>query len=240
MASLTEKVPKHVRLLDAGAGIGSLSAAFVDRLLALPNPPISITVVAWEVDPIVLPFLQKTIIRCQDECRKHGVSFTGMVVPEDFIASSVAILLDRKMGKKRYSFNCAILNPPYRKIHSQSAERLALRRVGIETSNLYAGFVALAIQLLESHGRLTAITPRSFCNGPYFLAFRNSFLQEMRFLHLHTFERRDKAFADDGVLQENIIFHAIKNTRTEKPVYITYSMESKGEVASIPNSHTRT
>jgi adenine-specific DNA-methyltransferase len=30
--------------------------------------------------------------------------------------------------------------------------------------------------LFEPVGELVAITPRSFCNGPYFRAFRESFL----------------------------------------------------------------
>ena len=42
----------------------------------------------------------------------------------------------------------AIANPPYRKISSESAERRALRCVGIETSNLYTGFVALTLRCL--------------------------------------------------------------------------------------------
>jgi adenine-specific DNA-methyltransferase len=44
------------------------------------------------------------------------------------------------------SFDAAIANPPYRKISTDSPERHALRTVGVETSNLYTGFIAL-IQL---------------------------------------------------------------------------------------------
>ena len=49
-------------------------------------------------------------------------------------------------------FNRAILNPPYHKINSGSKTRKLLRSVGIETSNLYTAFVALAIKLLEANG----------------------------------------------------------------------------------------
>ena len=58
---------------------------------------------------------------------------------------------------------------------------------------------------------MVAITPRSFCNGPYFRPFRERFLARMRLLRLHVFERRDRAFADDDVLQETVIFHAVKD-----------------------------
>ena len=65
-------------------------------------------------------------------------------------------------------FNCAILNPPYAKIATSSHWRVALRTLGIETSNLYTAFVALAVQQLGMGGQLVAITPRSFFNGSYF------------------------------------------------------------------------
>ncbi len=69
-------------------------------------------------------------------------------------------------------FDCAILNPPYRKIRTESREREFLRAIGVETSNLYAGFLAVTARLLASGGEMVAITPRSFCNGPYFEPFR--------------------------------------------------------------------
>ena len=223
MASLFTCRSKHLFLLDAGAGIGSLTAAFVDHVLALRQPPESVSVVMWEVDPEMLAHLSNVVRRCHDECHKIGIKFTAVIIPEDFTESGAKIILDRLLGKRTYAFNCAILNPPYRKIQTNSPERMALRKVGLETSNLYAGFVGLAIKLLNPGGQLVAITPRSFCNGPYFRPFRELFLREMRFRLIHTFERRDRAFADDGVLQENIVFHAVKNTRTEKRVTISYS-----------------
>jgi adenine-specific DNA-methyltransferase len=40
------------------------------------------------------------------------------------------------------------MNPPYRKINTDSAERVALREIGVETSNLYTGFLSVALRLL--------------------------------------------------------------------------------------------
>src|SRR2546430_11313063 len=55
---------------------------------------------------------------------------------------------------------------------SNSTERKLLQRIGVETSNLYTAFLAIATQLLATGGELVAITPRSFCNGPYLKNFR--------------------------------------------------------------------
>ena len=55
-------------------------------------------------------------------------------------------------GAQRW--DVAILNPPYRKINIDSSERLALHRVGIETSNIYTGFLWLASKLLSIDGEM--------------------------------------------------------------------------------------
>ncbi len=121
------------------------------------------------------------------------------------------------------SINVAIVNPPYKKINTDSPERMALRSVGLETSNLYTAFVGLLARLLEPGGELVAITPRSFCNGPYFRPFREYFLNQMELRRLHVFESREAAFSDDAVLQENIIFHASKGRSQPSVVYVSSS-----------------
>ncbi len=105
------------------------------------------------------------------------------------------------------------MNPPYKKIQSGSKHRLLLRSVGIETSNLYTAFMALAIKQLSPDGQLVAIVPRSFCNGPYFKPFRTLLLGETALTHLHVFGSRTKAFKQDEVLQENIILKAVKGAQ---------------------------
>jgi adenine-specific DNA-methyltransferase len=79
--------------------------------------------------------------------------------------------------------------------------------------NLYTAFLGIVIMLLEPGGELVAITPRSFCNGPYYKPFRKLFLGNMALQRIHVFESRRHAFKDDDVLQENIIFHAIKGAK---------------------------
>ena len=101
----------------------------------------------------------------------------------------------------------AILNPPYKKINSASAHRALLSSIGLETVNLYSGFVGLAIDLVEDGGEIVAIIPRSFCNGPYYQPFRRFMLDRAAIRQIHLFDSRNKAFKDDGVLQENIIIH---------------------------------
>jgi adenine-specific DNA-methyltransferase len=71
---------------------------------------------------------------------------------------------------------------------------------------------------------MVAITPRSFCNGPYFQPFRRFILREMRFRRVHVFDARDSAFADDKVLQENVVFHAVKTEEVDCDVVVSASV----------------
>ncbi len=130
-------------------------------------------------------------------------------------------------------FDCAILNPPYRKINSDSRDRRLLRSIGVETSNLYSGFLAIVVKLLKRGGELVAITPRSFCNGPYFRPFRKLLLEEMTLRRVHVFESRNKAFRDDDVLQENVIIHAVKGARRPERVVISVSESAEAEFMTI-------
>jgi adenine-specific DNA-methyltransferase len=199
-------MPREVRLIDPGAGIGALTAAFVAEALSRQVQPTLISATCFEVDDGMAKHLRGTLENCAEACAEHGVTFTSKIIPDDYIlASSEPLLADS------LSFNRAILNPPYGKINTSSRWRSALRKSGIETVNLYSAFVALAVNQLEDGGELLAITPRSFCNGPYYEPFRHHLLSNTALLELLVFESRKKAFADDDVLQENIIFHVRKD-----------------------------
>jgi adenine-specific DNA-methyltransferase len=92
-------------------------------------------------------------------------------------------------------FTHVILNPPYKKINGETPTRRLLSSAGIEVSNLYGAFVWLAVCLTQPGGETVAITPRSFCNGPYFRRFRKTLLSLIDLRQIHTFEcRRTSSF----------------------------------------------
>lgn len=224
MASMLRFPTPHVHILDAGAGIGSLFAAAVAEACSRPIPPESIFVTAYELDSALVPYLNDTLALCRGTCEALGIDFTGHLANADFIAQTVDALRPSLFTRQTMpKVNCVIMNPPYLKIHSQSHTRDLLRQLGIETSNLYTGFLGAAMQLLEPGGEMVAITPRSFCNGPYFRGFRQSFLSTMALRRLHVFESRQQAFRDDDVLQETVVFHAVKHRLPPDRVLITSS-----------------
>jgi adenine-specific DNA-methyltransferase len=232
MASLFDPLPPAVRLLDAGAGAGALTAAFVALLCETKCGVHTVEATVYELDPIIRDELSTTLHHCRRICAKAGIRFTFFMHATDFIREMSARLAGDLFGEAPPVFDAAIVNPPYRKINTDSAERRALRSVGVETSNLYTGFVALLQRLLVTGGQLVGITPRSFCNGPYFQPFREDFLRNMELRRLHVFESREAAFRDDNVLQENIIFHAVKGQNQPSNVVISTSSGEHSDIVT--------
>jgi adenine-specific DNA-methyltransferase len=223
MASLFESRLREWNVLDAGAGCGALSAALVKRLCRLLHKPKSISITAFELDNVLIEPLRTTLRECERECEGVGIRFSAVVRNEDFLEAAALLVREDLFTSRQTHFNAAIVNPPYRKIRSDSATRLLLRSAGIETSNLYTAFVAVITRLLAERGELVAITPRSFCNGPYFKPFRTDLLKIMSLRQLHVFESRSAAFSRDDVLQENIIVRAVKASTKPADVIISSS-----------------
>lgn len=196
MASLfPESTIRTCRLLDAGAGVGALSCAFLDRWMAGGFGFDAVEATAYEIDD-----------NLRSHLAQHLAGYRGVIphiIAGDYIELATAD--DLFTAKQSSGYTHAILNPPYKKINSNSSHRLALRRVGIETVNLYSAFVALAVAQAAPGGQIVAIIPRSFCNGPYYRPFRDFILERAAIRHMHLFDSRSKAFKDDEVLQENII-----------------------------------
>jgi adenine-specific DNA-methyltransferase len=218
-----------IRLLDAGAGIGSLTAATVAQICQRIEFPAAIQVTAFEIEPVLIEYLQATLNDCGELCKEKSIEFEWSVAPDDFVLTGKNWLIDEGtfFAGQPPRFDYAILNPPYRKINSDSDTRRLLRQVGIETSNLYAAFAWLAAKLLKPGGEMVAITPRSFCNGPYFRPFRLAWLEMMAMRQVHVFESRDSAFRDDAVLQENIIVHGRKEIKQSKQVTVSQSFDAE-------------
>jgi len=223
MSSLFEPRTKKVRILDPGAGTGVLFATCVKRLLSQKKLPTSIEVVAYETDMAILSYLQETMNECAELCKKNKVSFTGRIRENDFISSAISETEESLFSDPIKRFTHVILNPPYKKINGETETRAMLYSAGIEVANLYAAFVWLSVRLLEPNGQIVAITPRSFCNGPYFKKFRVAFLDMLNLKHIHVFSSRNKAFGDDNVLQENIIYYAIRNKKKSVKVVVSAS-----------------
>ncbi len=206
----------QIKLLDAGAGVGSLTSAFIEKA---QFEGANVVAEVWEIDPLLGTYLRTTLADC---IAQASGNISAHLHATDFIEDAVSAI--QFNSEDRYTH--AILNPPYKKITSHSKHRKLLRLVGIETVNLYTAFVALSILMMREEGEIVAIIPRSFCNGSYYRPFRQLLLRQCAIQQLHLFESRSQAFQDDDVLQENIILHLIKG-RKQGAVIVSTSLNAQ-------------
>jgi len=223
MGRMLEDVPGDVvRILDPGAGVGSLSAAAVVALCQDASDRRPMELVAYEVDDALRPLLEETLAAAAAYVESVDRRLSWRIASADYILDVASRLASLFGAGPCEEFGAVIMNPPYRKINLASPEKVALERMGLRTTNLYTGFLALAAVQLVSDGLLVAITPRSFANGLYFEPFRHFFFDRVGIERLHTFESRGALFADADVLQENIIFSA-RRGRTPPEVELVVS-----------------
>ncbi|MEQ9969321.1 Eco57I restriction-modification methylase domain-containing protein [Pectobacterium carotovorum] len=204
------------RLLDAGAGVGALTCAFLDRWIANGFEFNTVEATAYEIDNNLRSLL-----------KQHIESYSQ--VKANVITGDYIELTANDYGQPT-NYTHIILNPPYKKINSNSSHRLALRSVGIETVNLYSAFVSLAISQAANEGQIVAIIPRSFCNGPYYRPFRDFIIKHTAIRHIHLFASRKKTFKDDDVLQENVI---IRLERGGKQGHVTITTSTDDSFADL-------
>jgi len=234
MVSLFNQITDDVKLLDPGCGPGSLTASFVDEALRRKSIH-ALRIDAFDIEERIKPYINETLNLCKNKASEQAVKLEGKFRQEDFIISNSG---NFGLFSKKNDYTHVIMNPPYKKINSISNHRKALSSAGIETVNLYTGFVALAIKNLRLGGELVAIIPRSFCNGLYYKEFRKLLLNETAIQHIHVFDSRSNAFSQDDVLQENIIIHLIKGVK-QGDIVITSSpsadfklLEGSGNIAA--------
>ena len=160
MAAMFSDIPKEsIRILDPGAGVGTLSAAVCQRVLGL-NSPRHLEIELWETDPDLLPHLRKTMDRCRKSLAAAGHQLDYTVCLDDFILANTQKTLFK--DGPAASFHLAILNPPYYKLRKDAPQARAMEHVVHGQPNIYAFFLAVAADLLNPGGDVGH--PKSKCS----------------------------------------------------------------------------
>lgn len=193
------------RLLDPGAGVGSLTAAVIAECITRGFTG-TVEATVHELDEALIPALTETMDDCVTTAAEVGIVVVPTVVNGDFLEWVASH--DHIGAEDIPQFDASVSNPPYKKVASDSRVRKLTEQVGTGSGNLYTAFITMTLRVLADGGQLVTITPRSFANGPYFLAFRFDLLNRTSLRHIHVYESRSSAFADTDVLQENIIWRA--------------------------------
>jgi len=236
MANLITVRHNDIRLLDPGAGVGTLSAAFCSRVSNLPK--ITLTLDAYENDPNLVSLLRKVLEACRSELESKGHEFRYRIYENDFILHNKQYFGEENNSSdsERPFYNFILANPPYYKLNRESPQANIMRRFISGHPNMYALFMALSAKMLVPNGEMVFITPRSLCSGLYYRKFREWFLKTVSIDHIHIFESRRDVFEKDGVLQENIIIKAKKSEGTKNITISTSKTKSFHDLRSIEAS----
>ena len=214
---------KTVSLLDAGAGSGILSCAFIERIETIESIK-EIELTCYENDRNVLPLLESNLKYCRENSKKK---IKINILKENYILSQYLDfnhMIGGNPEPKKYDY--VIGNPPYMKIPKNAPEATAMPEVCYGAPNLYFIFAAMGLFNLKNDGEMVYIIPRSWTSGAYFKRFRKYFLTEGKLEHIHLFVSRSKVFDKDNVLQETIIVKARKTKAIPKTVTITSSQSN--------------
>ena len=224
MASLVAVPRGEFRLLDPGAGMGSLTAAVCERLLGM-SAPRTVELHAFENDPDLLPLLEEVLKRCAAALEGAGHRASFLVHRSDFITGPGSAPTQAELFSGRRAlgqFDAAIMNPPSYKIAGDSEYARAMPDVVHGQPNIYSLFMAQAARMLRPGGTLVVITPRSFCNGLYFRGFRRWYFERMQLRRVHLFESRKETFKN--VLQESVITAARRDGGPPEQVEVSHGL----------------
>lgn len=228
MASMLHKPEgSHLSILDAGAGIGILTAASAMKLVELGCN--AVHAVLYELDSSIIPHLNQTMKVVESLYQSKKGKFTFEVRNSDFVH-------DRP--DKTESFDVSVINPPYFKYNVKTSPYAkAVSDLYSGDPNIYASFMAIVASSLNEGGQMVAITPRSFTNGLYFKNFRDYLLSITAIELIHIFKHRDRVFKNDAdkVLQENIICKFVKAVSYEAVEVRASDCDSSLTTATIQN-----
>ena len=108
MASMFRADLENITLLDAGAGVGSLTAAFVDEICSRSQKPKTIHATAYEIDPLLVDYLHNSLLTCETACNDAGIRFQFDLINRDFIDEGARALKQEMFGPPR-RYTCAII-----------------------------------------------------------------------------------------------------------------------------------
>ena len=93
MAMLFDDLSDDLRLLDPGAGIGTLTAAMAERCSREPEKTRSLSLACYEIDPVQIERLRVTLRDVRTRYVTAEVAVTSKIYPHDFILSEGLIPL---------------------------------------------------------------------------------------------------------------------------------------------------
>lgn len=210
-----------VKILDPGCGTCILSCSLIESLAEIKKLK-EIQLTTYEIDPKLNVHTAAVLSYLNDWLIEKGKFLSINHRSVDFIHENF-LAIDLQPKEK---FDIIISNPPYFKISKQDERKEMFKTLSSGQLNIYAVFVAISANMLNTNGELIFIIPRSFASGEYFKAFRKIFFSKIQIEKIHLFNSRKEAFSDDEVLQENLIVKGRKVDKVNSKMKISISQSN--------------
>lgn len=207
MASYCSLNKNKIKILDPGCGTAILTCTLIEQLVEQNINLDTIDLTAYETDPDLISFSQKTLTYLKTWLAEKGITLKSLLHIHDFVLDNSHALKNNYKGDL---FDIIISNPPYFKLAKDDEKTIAAKELVSGQPNIYSIFMGIASKLLSKDGELIFITPRSFASGNYFKAFRELFFNTVQIDKIHLFNSRKDTFSRDKVLQETVIVKAIR------------------------------
>ena len=189
---LSPRKKECVRILDAGAGTGILSAAVLEMVCRAGYSK-TVELVCYENDAMMLPMLKNNLVRLRKKCRHdYGVRLNARVEETNFVLSAASYLKDDLFSAALEHYDYVVMNPTSTLMAKDSPEVLALGDLTAGATDLAFLFLALGHAALTEDGELAAVLPTSYAGGHYIERIR-LFIGERSYLtQLHLFSAKAK------------------------------------------------
>ncbi len=222
MASLMTTSKNKIKICDAGAGSGILTASICEIILN-DSQIQEVIIDLYENDPTIISLLKENLNIISQEFDKKNKRLCFNIIEDNYILKNADYWNGEISIEEENLYDIIISNPPYKKLRKQEPESISMSSIVHGQPNIYFLFMAMSAKLLKENGEMIFITPRSFTSGAYFRKFREWFFNNVRLTNLHLFISRTDVFDTDKVLQETIITKAIKTVERQDFITITES-----------------
>ncbi len=238
LADMIEPEKKErVRILDAGAGTGILSAALLERLCRAGAAE-HITLVCYENDAMMLDMLKNNLARLRKKCRHdYHVHLTVELKETNFILDAARLLTPDLFTASEERFDYVIMNPTSALLEKTSPEVEAMGELAVGATDGAFLFAALGMASLAEGGQMAALLPTAYARGVYIERLRRFISDGSRLTRMHLFSGGAKSEARAEETRSHMLLAWKKELPAEDAtvtVTSSYKEEDDAPVTTLP------